>query len=79
MFKDLDVPDADELFLKAKLGFEVFQIIEGRQLTAAEAAKILGVNYPLLKQGGPVRTRQTAIAGSGSSGPNALLGLFLVS
>ena len=31
VFKDLDLPDADELFLKAKLGFEVFQIIEKRQ------------------------------------------------
>ena len=27
-FKDLDLPDAEELFLKAKLGFKVFQIIE---------------------------------------------------
>ena len=27
VFKDLDLPDAEELFLKAKLGFEVFQII----------------------------------------------------
>ena len=46
VFKDLDLPDADELFLKAKLGFEVFQIIEGHQLTQAEAAKILGVKQP---------------------------------
>ena len=33
VFKDLDLPDAEELFLKAKLGFEVFQIIEKRKLT----------------------------------------------
>ena len=46
VFKDLDLPDADELFLKATLGFEVFQIIEDRQLTQAEAAKILGVKQP---------------------------------
>ena len=46
VFKDLDLPDADELFLKATLGFEVFQIIEDRQLTQAEAAKILGVQQP---------------------------------
>ena len=45
-FKDLDLPDADELFLKAKLGFEVFQIIEDRKLTQIEAAKILGVKQP---------------------------------
>ena len=46
VFKDLDLPDADELFLKAKLGFEMFQIIEKRKLTQTEAAKILGVKQP---------------------------------
>ena len=54
VFKDLDLPDAEELFLKAKLGFEVFQIIEKRKLTQIEAAKILGVKQPeiaRLKQG----------------------------
>ena len=54
VFKDLDLPDAGELFLKAKLGFEVFQIIEKRKLTQTEAAKILDVKQPeisRLKQG----------------------------
>ena len=54
VFKDLDLPDAEELFLKAKLGFKVFQIIEKRNLTQTEAAKILGVKQPeisRLKQG----------------------------
>ena len=54
VFKDLDLPDVEELFLKAKLGFEVFQIIEKRKLTQTEAAKILGVKQPeisRLKQG----------------------------
>lgn len=46
IFKDLGLPDADELFLKAKLGFEVFRIIEDRQLTQVQAAKILGVKQP---------------------------------
>ena len=46
VFQDLDLPDADALFLKATLGFEVFQIIEERQLTQAEAAKILGGKPP---------------------------------
>ena len=50
VFKDLDLPDAEELFLKAKLGFEVFQIIEKRELTQAEAAKILGVKQPEISQ-----------------------------
>lgn len=46
VFKDLGLPDADELFLKAKLGFEVFRIIEDCKLTQAQAAKILGVKQP---------------------------------
>ncbi len=46
VYKDLDLPDAEELFLKATLGFEVFQIIEKRKLTQTEAAKILGVKQP---------------------------------
>ena len=54
VFKDLDLPNAGELFLKAKLGFEVFQIIEKWKLTQTETAKILGVKQPeisRLKQG----------------------------
>ena len=50
VFQDLDLPDADELFLKAKLGFEVFQIIEDRKLTQAEAAEILRVKQPEISQ-----------------------------
>ena len=46
LFEDLDLPDADELFLKATLGFEVFQIIGKRKLTQAEAADVLGVKQP---------------------------------
>ena len=54
VFKDLDLADAEELFLKAKLGFKVFQIIEKRNLSQTEAAKILGVKQreiSRLKQG----------------------------
>ena len=39
VFRDLDLPDAEELFIKATLGFEVFQIIEERKLTQTEAAE----------------------------------------
>ena len=46
VFEDLGLPDAEELFLRATLGFKVFQIIENRKLTQAEAAKILGVKQP---------------------------------
>lgn len=41
VFEDLGLPDAEKLFLRATLGFKVFQIIEERRLTQAEAAKIL--------------------------------------
>lgn len=50
VFKDLELPDAGNLFLKAKLGFAVFQIIEDRQLTQTEAAKILGVQKSSISQ-----------------------------
>lgn len=46
VFADLDLPDAEELHLKAQLGYEVFRIIEERKLTQAEAADILGVKQP---------------------------------
>lgn len=46
VFKDLGLPDAEKLFLRATLGFKIFQIIENRKLTQAEAAKILGVKQP---------------------------------
>jgi predicted XRE-type DNA-binding protein len=46
VFRDLDLPDAEELFIKATLGFEVFQIIEERHLTQKEVANLLGVKQP---------------------------------
>ena len=46
VFEDLGLTDAEELFLRATLGFKVFQTIENRKLTQAEAAKILGVKQP---------------------------------
>ena len=46
VYQDLNLPDAEELFLKATLGFEVFKIIQKRKLTQTEAAKILGVKQP---------------------------------
>ncbi len=46
VYQDLNLPDAEELFLKATLGFEVFKIIHKRKLTQTEAAEILGVKQP---------------------------------
>lgn len=50
VFEDLGLPDTEELFLRATLGFKVFQIIEDRKLIQAEAAKILGVKQPEISQ-----------------------------
>ncbi len=50
VFEDLGLPDAEELFLRATLGFKVFQIIENRKLTQAEAAKILEVRQPKISR-----------------------------
>ena len=50
VFADLDLPDAGELHLKAQLGYEVFRIIEARELTQTEAAKILGVKQPAISR-----------------------------
>ena len=46
VFEDLGLPDAEGLFLRATLGFKVFQIIEDRKLAQAEAAGTLGVKQP---------------------------------
>ena len=45
VFKDLGFSDeeAEEEMLKAELGVEILRILEGRSLTQAKAAKILGV------------------------------------
>ena len=50
VFQDLELPDAGDLFLKAKLGFAVFQIIEDRKITQSEVAKILGVKKSAISQ-----------------------------
>jgi len=46
VFRDLDLPDADELLLKAELGYEIFRILEERGLNQTQAAKVLGVKRP---------------------------------
>jgi len=44
IFKDLGLPDADELLAKADLAIEISWIIRDRGLTQTEAAEILGVD-----------------------------------
>ena len=48
IFKDLGFPDevAEEELLKAELGAEISRILEERQLTQVEAARVLGVKQP---------------------------------
>ena len=46
IFKDLGLPDADELHLKAELGYEIFRILEEKELNQTQAAKVLGVKRP---------------------------------
>ncbi len=46
VFADLELEDADELFLRAQLGFYVFRILEERQLKQREIATLLGIAQP---------------------------------
>ncbi|MEX2523734.1 MAG: helix-turn-helix transcriptional regulator [Gammaproteobacteria bacterium] len=44
VFSDLGFPDSEEELLKARLTYEIYNIIEKRGLTQREAAEILGVS-----------------------------------
>jgi predicted XRE-type DNA-binding protein len=46
VFADLGRPDADAQLLKAELASRIDEIVRGRRLTQAEAAKVLGVSQP---------------------------------
>jgi predicted XRE-type DNA-binding protein len=46
VFADLGLPDADDLFARAKLGFHVYELLKGKQLKQSEAAVLLGVKQP---------------------------------
>jgi predicted XRE-type DNA-binding protein len=46
VFRDLGLPDAEELDVKARLAIEIGQIIRRRGLTQSQAASILGVDQP---------------------------------
>ena len=45
-FADLGLEDADELFARAKFGFHVYKILEGRNLKQKEMAALLGIKQP---------------------------------
>jgi predicted XRE-type DNA-binding protein len=46
VFADLGLPNPDELLVKAELVHRINELIEERQLTQNEAAKVLGVDQP---------------------------------
>src|SRR3990167_8352541 len=44
IFRDLGLPNAEELLAKAKLASEITEIIQNRNLTQQQAAKIIGTS-----------------------------------
>lgn len=46
VFRDLGLPDADELDIKANLAIKIGQIIARRGLSQVKAAALLGVDQP---------------------------------
>jgi predicted XRE-type DNA-binding protein len=48
VYRDLGLPDAEEMLVKAQLVSKISEIIRGKDLTQVEAAKILGLPQPKL-------------------------------
>jgi len=46
VFADIKVPNAGQYLAKAELAARIFQIIQDRSLTQAEAGKVLGITQP---------------------------------
>src|ERR1700733_1522 len=46
IFADLELNDADELFARSQMGFQVYKILKARKLKQREIAKILGIAQP---------------------------------
>jgi predicted XRE-type DNA-binding protein len=54
VFADLNLPDADDLLVKAELATKIIAEIQRRRLTQTQAAALLGIDQPkisALKQG----------------------------
>ena len=54
VFADLNLPQADDLLVKAELAAKIIKGIQQRRLTQSQAATILGIDQPkisALKQG----------------------------
>jgi predicted XRE-type DNA-binding protein len=46
VFADLGLADADELFVRAKLGFHVYKLLKDKELKQREIALLLGIKQP---------------------------------
>jgi predicted XRE-type DNA-binding protein len=46
VYADLGLEDADELFARAQLGFQVWKILKDRNLKQREIADLLGIKQP---------------------------------
>jgi predicted XRE-type DNA-binding protein len=46
IFKDLNLPDAEEYNAKAQIAYRICDILEDRKLTQKEAATLLGIDQP---------------------------------
>jgi predicted XRE-type DNA-binding protein len=46
IFADLGLPDADTHFLKAQIVSEIYRLTNERNLTQAEAGKLVGISQP---------------------------------
>lgn len=50
VFADLDLEDADELYARAQLGFQVYKIVKEKNLKQREIASLLGIAQPDVSQ-----------------------------
>lgn len=46
IFADLDLPDADNHFLKAQIVAELYRLTDERKLTQAKAGSLMGISQP---------------------------------
>jgi predicted XRE-type DNA-binding protein len=46
VFADLELPDADELHARAKIGFHVYELVKARGLKQREISKLLDIKQP---------------------------------
>lgn len=46
VFADLELPDAEEMLVKAELVRQIYEVIRTRRLTQIKAAEILGIDQP---------------------------------